>query len=115
MAAAFDLATRKIVGWAEPAKVPPTQPVESRQGMRGDMRTELPLGSLVMAVQRQRPRARLICHSDRGSQYAAEIYQQQLGLIKATDSMGRKGCCYGNVPMESIFHPPKVEPVHQQQ
>lgn len=58
LAAVLDLATRKIVGWA----------------MRDHMRTELPLAALMMAAQRQRPAEGLICHSDRGSQYASEAY-----------------------------------------
>lgn len=52
LAAVLDLATRKVVGWA----------------MRGHMRTELTLGALIMAAQRQRPGPDLIHHSDRGSQ-----------------------------------------------
>jgi len=48
-----------------------TAPLRSpdRRGwaMRDDMRTELPLAALMMAAQRQRPVAGLICHSDRGS------------------------------------------------
>ena len=28
-------------------------------------------------------------------------------------SMGRKGCCYDNAPMEIFFHTLKVEIVHQ--
>jgi len=47
-AAALDLASRKIVGWA----------------MRDHMRTELPLAALMMAAQRQRLARGLICHSD---------------------------------------------------
>ena len=58
LAAVLDLATRKIVGWS----------------MRDHMRTELPLAVLMMAAQRQRPADGLICHSDRGSQYASEAY-----------------------------------------
>jgi len=34
--------------------------------------------ALMMATQRQRPTVGLICHSDRGSQYAAEAYRKQL-------------------------------------
>ncbi|MBP1179368.1 transposase InsO family protein [Methylobacterium sp. PvR107] len=60
--AVLDLATRKIVGWS----------------MRDHMRAELSVAALLMAAQRQRPTAGLICHSDRGSQYAAEAYQKQL-------------------------------------
>ncbi|GJD72531.1 IS3 family transposase ISMdi5 [Methylobacterium goesingense] len=97
LAAVLDLATRKIVGWS----------------MRDHMRTELTAAALMMATQRQRPGAGLICHSDRGSQYAAEAYRKQLADMKATPSMSRTGCCYDNAPMESFFHTLKVELVHQ--
>jgi putative transposase len=98
MAAVLDLATRKIVGWS----------------MRDHMRTELALAALTMAAQRQRPGPELTHHSDRGSQYAAEAYAQQLAAIGAIPSMSRTGCCYDNAPMESFFHTLKVELVHQQ-
>lgn len=75
LAAVLDLATRKIVGWA----------------MREHMRTELTLAALMMATQRQRPAAGLICHSDRGSQYAAAAYGEQLAVIGAVASMSRTG------------------------
>ncbi|WP_408640455.1 hypothetical protein [Sphingobium chungbukense] len=35
----------------------------------------------------------LVCHSDRGSQYAAEAYARQLTAMKATPSMSRTACC----------------------
>jgi len=97
LAAVLDLATRKIIGWS----------------MRDHMRTELPLTALIMAAQRQRPAAGLICHSDRGSQYASEAYGKQLIAMKAKPSMSRTACCYDNAPMESFFHTLKVELVHQ--
>ena len=97
LSAVLDLATRKIVGWA----------------MRDHMRTELALSALMMAVQRQRPGPGLVHHSDRGSQFAAEAYVEQLALIGATASMSRTGNCYDNAPMESFFHTLKVELVHQ--
>jgi transposase InsO family protein len=98
LAAVLDLATRKIVGWS----------------MRDHMRTELALAALMMAIQRQRPGRELMHHSDRGSQYAAEAYAQQLAAVGAAPSMSRPGCCYDNAPMESFFHTLKVELVHQQ-
>ena len=52
--------------------------------MRDHMRTELTSAALMMATRRQRPSAGLICHSDRGSQYAAEAYRRQLADIQAT-------------------------------
>ena len=67
LAAVLDLATRKIVGWS----------------MRGHMRTELPLAALMMAAQRQRPAKGLICHSDRGSQYASEAYGKQIAVAES--------------------------------
>lgn len=97
LAAVLDLATRKIVGWS----------------MRDHSRTELPLAALMMAMQRQRPAEGLICHSDRGSQYASEAYGKQLIAMKAKPSMSRTACCYDNAPMESFFHTLKVELVHQ--
>ena len=97
LAAVLDFATRKIVGWS----------------MRDHMRTELTSAALMVAVQRQRPGAGLVCHSDRGSQYAAEAYRKQLADMKATPSMSRTGCCYDNASMESFFYPLKVELAHQ--
>ncbi len=97
LAAVLDLATRKVVGWS----------------MRDHMRTELTSAALMMAHQRQRPAAGLVCHSDRGSQYAAEAYRKQLAGMKAVSSMSRTACCYDNAPMESFFHTLKVELVHQ--
>ena len=71
LAAVLDLATRKIVGWS----------------MRDHRRSELTVAALMMARQRQRPAAGLICHSDRGSQYAAEAYRRQLADMKAIPSV----------------------------
>ena len=98
LAAILDLATRKVVGWA----------------MRDHMRTELTMAALMMATQRQRPPHGLIQHSDRGSQYAATAYRNQLAEMGAIASMSRTGCCYDNAPMESFFHTLKVELVHKQ-
>jgi putative transposase len=97
LAAILDLATRKIVGWA----------------MRDHMRTELTLAALLMAAQRRRPAKGLVHHSDRGSQYAAGAYVDQLAAIGAVASMSRAACCYDNAPMESFFHTLKVELVRQ--
>jgi putative transposase len=81
--------------------------------MRDQMRTELSVAALMMAAQRQRPAAGLICHSDRGSQYAAEAYRKQLAAMGARPSMSRTGCRYDTAAMESFFHTLKVELVHQ--
>ena len=133
LAAVLDLATRKIVGGAcqrlRSAKL--SGVAGGGWSMRHHMRTELPLAALMMAAQRQRPGAGLIHHSDRGSQYAAEIYRKQLAAMAATPLMSRtgeaslrlrqaklggeagEGCCYDNAPKESFLHTLKVELVHQ--
>ena len=97
LAAVLDLATCKIIGWA----------------MRDHMRTELPPAALMMAARRQRPADGLICHPDRGSQYASEAYGKQIAAMKATPAMSRMACCYDNAPRESFFHTLTVELVHQ--
>ena len=97
LAAMLDLATRKVVGWS----------------MRNHMRTELTTAALMMAGQRQKPAAGLVCHSDHGSQYAAEACRKQLAELKAIPSMSRTGCCYHNAPLESFFHTLKAELVHK--
>jgi putative transposase len=97
LAAVLDLATRKVVGWA----------------MREHLRAELACAALLMAAQRQRPAKGLVAHSDRGSQYASGPYRALLESWGMRQSMGRKGCCYDNAPMESFFHTLKVELVHR--
>jgi len=97
LAVILDLFTRKVVGWA----------------MRDHMRAELTIAALTMAIQRRRPRAGLIHHSDRGSQYAAGDYRDILRAAAIIRSMSRKGNCWDNAPMESFFGTLKTELVHQ--
>ena len=95
----MDLYSRRIVGWA----------------MRDNLRTELPLAALQMAISAQRPGAGLIHHSDRGVQYASHEYRAALAAAGLTASMSRKGNCYDNAPMESFFHTLKTERIHHRQ
>jgi len=68
-----------------------------------------------MALQRRHPKPGLFHHSDRGSQYAAVPYQQQLRAAGMTISMSRKGNCWDNACMESFFGPVKRELIHHRQ
>ena len=99
LAVILDLFTRKVVGWA----------------MRDHMRAELTIAALTMAIQRQRPGAGLIHHSDRGSQYAAGDYRDILHAAAIIQSMSRKGNCWDNAPMESFFGTLKTELVHHRE
>lgn len=96
LAAIMDLHTRKIVGWA----------------MRDHLRAELATSALIMAIQRQRPGAGLVQHSDRGVQYACGEYQKVLAAAGITPSMSRCANPLDNAPMESFFHTLKTELVH---
>jgi putative transposase len=98
LAAVMDLHTRMIVGWA----------MDSR------MTRDLVIGALRMARFRRKPRAGLIHHSDRGSQYASHDYQAVLKEYGMTASMSRKGNCWDNAPMESFFNSLKNERTHHQ-
>jgi transposase InsO family protein len=79
------------------------------------MRAELTIAALTMAIQRQRPGAGLIHHSDRSSQYAAGEYRNILLAAAITPSMSRKANCWDNAPIESFFGTLKTELVHQRE
>ena len=87
LAVVLDLYSRRVVGWAT----------------ADHMRTELPLEALRMAIATRRPSAGLIHHSDRGSQYASDAYQDALAQHGFTCSMSRKGNCWDNSVVESFF------------
>jgi putative transposase len=80
--------------------------------MRDHRRAELVLAALMMGIQRQQPPTGLIHHSDRGSQYASELYRNTLADAGMVQSMSRKGNCWDNAPMEGFFHTLKTELVH---
>ena len=65
-----------------------------------------------MAVGRRNPKAGLIHHSDRGSQYASSDYQMALEKHEMLCSMSRKGDCWDNAVAESFFSSLKTERVH---
>ena len=55
------------------------------------------------------PHAGLLHHSDQGSPYASEDYQDVLATRGITWSMSRRGNCYDNAVMESFFSTVKSE------
>ncbi len=87
LASLEDLCTRKIVGFH----------------MDERMTKSLVLKALDQAYRLQRPKGSVLHHSDRGSQYASNDYQQQLNTYNMKCSMSRKGNCYDNACIES-FH-----------
>jgi len=96
LAAALDLYSRRIVGWA----------------MSDRMTNDLTLSALRMAVQQREVDPALIHHSDQGSQYTSGEYQQMLKDWGIVVSMNGVGTWYDNAPMESFFGTLKSEWVH---
>jgi putative transposase len=99
VAAILDLFSRAVVGWA----------VDS------SLSTALPLEALRRAVQRRRPSAGLLHHSDRGCQYTSNEYREALGKLGITVSMSRTGNCWDNAVAESFFSTLKNELIHRRQ
>ena len=93
LAAIMDLFSRFIVGWAVSA-------VNDRH---------LTIKALQMAVKRRCPDAGLLHHSDQGSTYASEDYQDVLDTHGIICSMSRRGNCHDNAVAESFFSTVKSE------
>tara|TARA_B110000503_G_C6989478_1_gene346733 strand:+ start:296 stop:592 length:297 start_codon:yes stop_codon:yes gene_type:complete len=53
-------------------------------------------------------------HSDRGSQYCANVYRDLLDDHQLKQGMRRKGNCWDWVCVESFFYSLKVEAVHDE-
>jgi transposase InsO family protein len=64
------------------------------------------------AVRRRRPRVGLIFHSDRGSEYAAQVFRDRLRALGIRQSATRVGTPGDNAHMESFFHSLKAEVIH---
>ena len=87
LAAVLDLYSRKVVGWATSPR----------------LLTPLVVNAIEMAIGQRHPRAGLLMHSDRGTQYTSDTYQQLLYRHGMTCSMSRSGDCWDNAVMERFF------------
>jgi putative transposase len=87
LAVILDLYSRMVVGWS----------------MSGNCDEQLVEHALAQALARRHPKAGLLHHSDRGSQYTSHAYQSYLEQSKIIASMSRKGNCWDNSVMESFF------------
>ena len=95
LAVVIDLYSRRVVGWS----------------MGSRMKAALVCDALHMAIWQRRPKAGLIVHSDRGSQYASNAYRRLLRAHQFVGSMSRKGNCWDNAVAESFFGSLKQERV----
>jgi len=73
----------------------------------------LPLAALEQAVHTRPPPAGVLHHSDRGVQYACEAYQRALRTFGLDGSLSRRGDCWDNAVVESLFASLKVERLHE--
>ena len=95
LAVVIDLYSRKVVGWS----------------MSSRMKAKLACDALRMAIWQRHPKAGLIHHSDRGSQYASKEFRRLLKAHELKGSMSRKGDCWDNAVVESFFGSLKQERV----
>lgn len=96
VAIVLDLFSRKIVGLA----------------MEERMTADLVIKALEQAILHRQPKAGLIHHSDKGSQYTSQDFQALLTLYGVIASMSGTGNCYDNSTAESYFHTLKTEHVY---
>jgi putative transposase len=97
LAVILDAFSRRVIGWA----------------LGRTLEAELAVDALRMAIRRGRVEPGLVHHSDRGSQYASEVYT---GLLKENCiqiSMSRRGNPYDNATAESFIKTLKYEEVYR--
>ena len=87
LAVVMDLYSRRIIGWS----------------MSRRINRHIVVNALNMALGQRRPGEDLIHHSDRGSQYLSDDFQDLLKRNGITCSMSDKGSCYDNAVVESFF------------
>ena len=92
LAVVIDLYSRRVVGWS----------------MSSRMKAALACDALHMAIWQRRPKAGLIVHSDRGSQYASEAYRHLLKAHQLVGSMSRKGKLLGQRRCGKFLWQPKA-------
>ena len=97
VAVIVDVFSRRVVGWSA----------------ADHLRTELALEALGMALGLRQPDQGLVHHSDRGCQYASELYRAELAARGIVCSMSRVGGCWDNAVAESFFATLKAELIHR--
>lgn len=97
LAVVIDLFSRRVVGWSAQPR----------------MTTDLALQALLAAVWRRKPKARVMIHSDQGSQFTSREWQVFLAQHNLEPSMSRRGNCHDNAVAESFFQLLKRERVRR--
>ncbi len=93
VAGVIDLFSRRVVGWS----------------MKAEMTAQLVTDALIMAIWRRGKPDALLHHSDQGSQYTSQHFQELLADNGILCSMSRSGNVWDNAAMESFFSSLKTE------
>lgn len=96
LASVLDLHTKKIVGYS----------------FSRSMETQIVIKALENAIINQSPQRGLVLHTDLGTQYTSEQFQQTTAKYNITQSFSQKGCPYDNACIESFHSILKKEEVH---
>lgn len=96
LAVILDACSRKVVGYA----------------LSQRLDTPLALAALQSAVASRKPPAGCIHHTDRGCQYASQLYRDALNAAGLRGSMSSVGNPYHNAQAESFMKTLKVEEVY---
>jgi putative transposase len=97
LAVVIDLFSRRVIGWS----------LQSRQT------TDVVLQALLMAVWRRKPQAKVLIHSDQGSQFTSMEWAAFLRHHNLEHSMSRRGNCHDNAVAESFFNLLKRERIRR--
>lgn len=92
----IDLYSRMVVGWS----------------ISTNLMAENTVEAFKMGVGK-RGRAPIVVHSDRGVQYASNVFRAELARHDCIQSMSRKGNCWDNAVAESFFGALKQELVYR--
>ena len=97
LAVVLDGFSRRVIGWA----------------LGRTLQAELAVAALRMALAQRQPVPGLVHHSDRGVQYASQLYTTLLKENGIRISMSRKGNPYDNAACESFMKTLKYEEVYR--
>ncbi|MBQ1786416.1 MAG: IS3 family transposase [Turicibacter sp.] len=97
LASVMDLHSKKIIGYHF-----------SKQ-----MTTDIIVQALKNAYASQRPKDKVILHTDLGSQYTSQDFKNLTSELNIVQSFSRKGCPYDNACIESFHATLKKEEVYQ--
>ena len=97
LAVVMDLCSRRIIGWS----------------MKPTLAKEIVLDALLVDVWRRQPKRAVLIHSDQGSQYSRDEWNQFCQTHGLFPSMSRRGNCHDNAVVESFFGSLKKEKIRR--